>query len=46
MLRAAGIGKCHLFIRRDNDGGMEFWKRIGWVERVELNMMSIELEGE
>jgi len=39
-LRAAGIGKCHLFIRRDNSIGLTFWQRTGWIERAELRMMS------
>jgi len=39
-LRAAGIGKCHLFIRRDNATGFVFWQRTGWVDRIKLRMMS------
>jgi ribosomal protein S18 acetylase RimI-like enzyme len=39
-LRAAGIGKCHIFIRRDNGIGFAFWQRAGWVDRTELRMMS------
>jgi len=43
-LRAAGIEKCHLFIRRDNEIGFAFWQRTGWVDRIELRMMSRTLE--
>lgn len=39
-LRAAGIGKCNLFLRRDNEIGFAFWQRTGWVDRVTLRMMS------
>lgn len=34
------IEKCHLFIRRDNKTGIEFWKRMGWQDRIELSMAS------
>ena len=40
QLELLGIEKCHLFIRRDNESGMQFWKRLGWKERIELNMAS------
>ena len=39
-LREAGIGKCNLFIRRDNSIGLTFWQRTGWIDRVTLRMMS------
>ena len=42
-LRAAGIGKCHLFIRRDNDIGRAFWVATGWIDRTTLSMMSRNL---
>ncbi len=38
-----GISKCHLFIYDDNQGGMAFWNKIGWSQRVELTMMSHSL---
>ncbi len=38
-LRAEGIDKCHLFVKRSNPSGLEFWKKIGWSERS-LIMMS------
>ena len=43
-LRAAGIEKCNLFIRRDNEIGFAFWQRIDWVDRITLRMMSRTLE--
>lgn len=42
-LAAAGIQKCHVFLHRDNQAGEQFWRRIGWELRSELNMMSREL---
>ena len=39
-LRAAGIKRCYLFVLRDNDGGLAFWRRLGWRERTDLVTMS------
>lgn len=39
-LRAEGIDKCHLFVFADNQVGRAFWQRTGWRERVELVLMS------
>ena len=39
-LRAIGIRKCHLFILADNVVALTFWKRIGWMERTDLKVMS------
>lgn len=44
-LRADGIDKCHLFVLRTNEPALEFWRRIGWQERVDLRMCSIDLPG-
>lgn len=43
-LEMAGIEKCHLFIRRDNQSGLRFWENIGWKERMELTMASYTFE--
>lgn len=43
-LMRVGIAKCHLFIFDDNLGAIEFWKKLGWTKRVELNMMSQSLK--
>lgn len=43
VMRAQGLPKCHLFVLRDNPGGFEFWKQLGWVERDDLTMMSATL---
>ncbi len=44
VLRELGIEKCHLFIRRDNINGLNFWKAAGWQERVTLIMASRNLD--
>jgi hypothetical protein len=43
-LTRIGIQKCHLFIYEDNDAGMKFWEQLGWEKRVELSMMSQDIE--
>jgi putative acetyltransferase len=45
-LMQIGIAKCHLFVFGDNQGAIEFWKHVGWTQRVELMMMSQYLENE
>jgi len=42
-LKEAGITKCHIFVFRDNHNAISFWKKIGWVERVELTLLSKSL---
>jgi len=44
QLQRIGIQKCHGFIFADNNTGMEFWKAIGWGERLDLKVISRELE--
>ncbi len=39
-LDALGIPKCHIVVFARNRSGRQFWRRIGWVERTELRMMS------
>ena len=39
-LASAGIDKCHLFVFRDNQSGAAFWRRVGWVDRDDILMMS------
>ena len=43
-LQSQGIEKCHLFIRKDNVSGLEFWKASGWAERITLTMASRTLD--
>ena len=35
-----GIRKWHLFVMQDNQDAIEFWKKLGWAQRVELVTMS------
>jgi ribosomal protein S18 acetylase RimI-like enzyme len=39
-LGESNIHKCHLFVFADNQGAIDFWKRIGWEQRGELLLMS------
>lgn len=43
-LMRLGIHRCHLFVLGDNQAGLEFWKSLGWQQRVELITMSQPLE--
>ena len=40
---ALGLRKCHIFVFADNEEGLRFWRRIGWVEREELLIMSHDI---
>ena len=42
-LRAAGVDKCHLFVKRENEAAAAFWSRTGWTERIDLRMFSVDL---
>lgn len=39
-LKLAGIDKCHIFVFQENSAGKEFWSKIGWQIRVDLQIMS------
>ncbi len=39
-LTSIGISRCHLYVESDNQGGIAFWKKLGWQQRVELITMS------
>jgi ribosomal protein S18 acetylase RimI-like enzyme len=39
-LAQAGIDKCHLFVFKQNETALQFWRGSGWTERVELVIMS------
>jgi putative acetyltransferase len=43
-LKAIGIQKCHVFLHRSNNDGKQFWRRLGWQERAELEIMSKDIE--
>ena len=40
QIKSQGIEKCHVFINRDNEQGLDFWITSGWIERVDLAMAS------
>lgn len=44
-LGQAGIDKCHLFVFQSNSGGLAFWRKGGWKDRVELVLMSKNVPG-
>ncbi len=44
-LKAEGIDKCHLFVFADNANAIGFWKGVGWMQRVDLTVMSRYTEG-
>ena len=39
-LTSLGIEKCHLCIVSDNVGAQGFWRRVGWVDRADVRVMS------
>ncbi len=42
-LRAVGLQKCHIFVISDNAEGINFWERIGWNQRDDILVMSMDL---
>ena len=42
-LRRGGIQKCHLFIFCNNIEGIQFWEKIGWSVRHDLEVVSKEI---
>ena len=43
-LQEAGIQKCHLFVFKNNDKGLQFWKNIGWTPRRDLSIISTNID--
>lgn len=43
-LDALGIKRCTLFIFVTNEDAYQFWKAIGWRERVDLKLMAMDIE--
>ncbi len=39
-LRALDIHKCHIFVYGENESGLAFWRSGGWVQRIELVILS------
>ena len=38
-LKELGILKCNIFLYADNAAGEQFWQRIGWAKRRDLQLM-------
>src|SRR5688500_11475399 len=45
-LAGEGIEKCHLMVLPSNEGARAFWRRLGWVERGDVLLMSHTRAGE
>ena len=43
-LHEIGIMKCNIFVYDDNDVGNDFWRSIGWLDRVDLKVMQRVIE--
>lgn len=43
QLQRIGIQKCHGFVFADNNAALEFWKSVGWSQRVDLKVISRDL---
>jgi ribosomal protein S18 acetylase RimI-like enzyme len=39
-LSAAGIAKCHLMVRQENERAKRFWEHLGWTMREDISLMS------
>jgi ribosomal protein S18 acetylase RimI-like enzyme len=39
-LSAAGIAKCHLMVRAENETAKAFWEHLGWTMRDDISLMS------
>ncbi len=44
-LENSGIRKCHLLVLKENVTGREFWAKLGWHFRPELDLMSFTCSG-
>jgi ribosomal protein S18 acetylase RimI-like enzyme len=42
-LREQGLQKCHIFVIKSNAEGRRFWANIGWQERHDIEVMSVDL---
>ena len=43
-LRSIGIQKSHLFIFNNNKEGIQFWKKIGWLKRFDISVISKSID--
>jgi len=42
-LKSEGLQKCHIFVIKDNQKGLRFWKRLGWLLREDILVLSKDL---
>jgi ribosomal protein S18 acetylase RimI-like enzyme len=42
-LRTRGVLRCHLFVNNSNPAAVAFWKNLGWRQRDDLTMMSLDI---
>jgi ribosomal protein S18 acetylase RimI-like enzyme len=42
-LKSQGLKKCHIFVISSNKEGLRFWKRLGWVLRKDILVLSKDL---
>lgn len=42
-LSKQGIKKCHLFVLLENIAAKKFWLTLGWKQREDINMMSLNI---
>ena len=38
-LAGIGIPHCNVFVYADNESGKQFWKRCGWSQRTDLQVL-------
>lgn len=43
QLRKEGIDRCHIFVFPDNLSGIEFWRRMGFAIRQDIQLWSLDL---
>jgi len=43
QLKDHGIGKCHLFVVKNNENGKNFWSKIGFEKREDIEVFSKDI---
>jgi len=43
-MREQGIQKCHILVFQTNDEGRQFWQKVGWKLRPEIDLLSFDVE--
>jgi len=42
-LKMQGIHKCHIFVMKDNEKGKNFWSKVGFQKRNDIEVFSIDI---